>query len=85
MKEKLLVISEQEYDVYWINAIITEDKLDEYIKFYRNKIEKEQNIIITKIVKRDDFVALYNISNGVENCNYGFYFHLKEVNIFSEQ
>jgi hypothetical protein len=82
--ERLIVISEQEYDVYWINDIITEDKLDDYIIYYRNKLEKEKNILITRIGKYDDSVSFFQIIDGLECCNYGFDYAHKEINSFYE-
>lgn len=41
----MIVITQQDYDMFWIEDIIDDDKLDEYCKWFYNRCEKKNDSI----------------------------------------
>jgi hypothetical protein len=87
---KYLVIWEQDYDISWVNDIIEEDALDDYIEYYKNQFE-EREMKSNRIRKVIDMKNSWHDDSQSGEVNYvvdygdhsswslGFNYSLKEV------
>jgi hypothetical protein len=88
---KYLVIWEQDYDISWVNDIIEEDALDDYIEYFQRKFE-EQEIKYNRNKPVIDVKNSWNEKTNTGEVNYlidhgqfgkswslGFNYSLKEI------
>lgn len=63
MKDKYLIITKQDYDLFWIEDIIRPWNLNEYIQYYAFKLEHDSKMSVplkvVKILQRPNTVSFY--------------------------
>jgi len=80
MRDKYLIITGQDYDMFWVEDVIKPRNLNEYIQYYAFKLEHQSKqlnrkpLVVVKILQRPNHVS-YFVDYGDGNgpvCDYGF-------------